>query len=68
MAVYYDNSPPDETEPHPLMDPLCDSIPERCYCRSCRSEGFYDQERDCLHWIECDPEAGRHGNRCACTD
>lgn len=39
---------------------------ERCSCRHCESQGYYEQGRDCVHWQECDMEAGRHGEECRC--
>lgn len=45
-----------------------DRPPVKCGCRGCTSEGFYDQDRTCAHWVECDAESGRHGDRCECRE
>lgn len=38
-----------------------------CYCAHCETEGLLPQDRTCVHWRECDPEAGRHGDACQCV-
>lgn len=39
----------------------------RCPCDGCVSQGRLPQTRDCVHWQECDDEAGRHGDLCMCA-